>query len=447
MSIFDKWISQFTFSLSERVVEQLRMMRTTVDYRSGRQPPQLRVKPNQADDNLTVNFCGLIVDRAVSSMLGDGVKFDLPGENESTESQYIDALWNANRKQVLLHAAAMTAADYGTGYIKILPDGVIGKDGRIYPRLVVLTPSLVTVDTMPDDKDLIIRYRIEYQIEGVDGKPMVRRETHELNEAGTWDVITDERRSLGNWTRVDEKVWPYDFPQIIHWQNLPNPYDVQGDPELTEDVLTLQDRLNYTASNESKIIRLYAHPMRYGKGLGNNDKLQVGPDEMPNVSQSASIEQLDSVGDLPGVNGFVHFLRQSLFDIARTVDIDSLQDKLGALTNFALRVLYADNLSKIETKRLLFGEALLELNRRLLVMAGMTPDPGEIVWPDILPTNEQEQVLYITSDLANGLVSKQTASKRRGYNYEDEQERMEGEAVAGDNVGAALLRAFSGGQQ
>ena len=98
-----------------------------------------------------------------------------------------------------------------------------------------------------------------------------------------------------------------------------------------------------------------------------------------------------------------------MFDITRTVDLDSLQDKIGSLTNFGLKVLYSDSIGKTGIKRLLFGEALLELIRRLLVINNFgETDPGVIVWPDFLPQNEQEEIEYLEKDLTNGLVSHET---------------------------------------
>mgnify|MGYP001602612403 FL=1 len=40
------------------------------------------------------------------------------------------------------------------------------------------------------------------------------------------------------------------------------------------------------------------------------------------------------------------------------------------------------------------------------------------------------------------LISKATAASRLGYDYEEEKAKMEEEQVAGDNVGAMILRAF-----
>jgi len=52
----------------------------------------------------------------------------------------------------------------------------------------------------------------------------------------------------------------------------------------------------------------------------------------------------------------------------------------------------------------------------------------------------------LKTDLEMGLASKQTASHMRGYDWEEEEERLADEAQAGDNVGAALLRAFGQGR-
>jgi hypothetical protein len=72
---------------------------------------------------------------------------------------------------------------------------------------------------------------------------------------------------------------------MIHWQNLPNPVDVYGVPDVTTDVIELQDRANFVASNISKLIRLYAHPATLRAQPGRNLKHRLGPDEMPKLQR------------------------------------------------------------------------------------------------------------------------------------------------------------------
>ncbi|MFA5376942.1 MAG: phage portal protein [Dehalococcoidia bacterium] len=463
-NIFERirtWFFEPLFSTAamERLTEAERYR----NYRNGNQRRQLRVRANQHDDNVTLNFTGLVVDRSVTMLFGKGVEFDLPGEGATPEDEYIAAVWAANNKEIWLQKVAILGGEQGTCYAKIVPDGKVYGD-KLYPRLVALDPALVTMDTRPDDIEDVLRYRIEYVITGLDGRDEAHKQEIERDDGqvekdgsvtggGVWwirDYVSSHNTS-NRWTLVSQERWDYDFAPMIHWQNLPDPVNVYGAPDVTDDVIAIQDRANFVASNISKLIRLYAHPQRYGRNLGIKDTIALGPDEMPNFNGTDSeIRQMDALGDLASSQQFLMTLRQSLFDITQTVDLSSVADKLGALTNFGLRVLYADALSKLESKRRLYGAALLEINRRLLILNGMEGDPGEIVWDDALPTNETEQINAIRADIEIGLLSKQTAAGLRGYDWEAEQERMTGETEAANagenNIGAMLLRNFTGGQ-
>jgi len=135
-------------------------------------------------------------------------------------------------------------------------------------------------------------------------------------------------------------------------------------------------------------------------------------------------------------------LRQSLFDVAREIDITSITDRIGSLTNFGLRVLNSDALAKNDTKRQLMGDALLELNRRLLVIGGYTDErsrPGQIIWHDPLPVDEISRLSAQQIELSMGTVSKQTIAEENGRNWEEENKRILDEQAASGNLGGALL--------
>ena len=465
-SIFDRLRNWFLAPImSGELIERLKSAEQLRNYRTGVQRRQLRVRPNQHDDNVTINYTGLVIDRSVSMLFGRGVEFDLPGEGDTPEDEYLSAVWDANKQQILLQRVAILGAEQGTCYIKIIPDGMGGTDGVVYPRLAVVDPPLVTIGTRPDDIEDVIRYTIEYMTTGLDGKDEAHRQEIErddgqveedgtVNGGGIWwirDYI--QSHATGNqWTKISEQRWEYPFPPMIHWQNLPNPVDVYGVPDVTDDVIMLQDMANFVASNISKLIRLYAHPPRYGVNLGAMSKIDMGPDEMPSFNGTdAAIRQLEALGDLASSQQFLLSLRQSLFDITQTVDISSMSDKLGALTNFGLRVLYADALSKLEQKRSLYGDALLEINRRLLILGGfVNSDPGVIVWPEVLPVNEVEKVQSDTFQLGAGLVSKQTLAAEYNRDWTVEAQRMDEEQQAANansnNIGSLLLKNFTSGQ-
>lgn len=445
MNNFRNWLLEPL--LGRETVERVNASSLRREYRRGQHKAPIK----SADDAIIVNFIGLLVDRSVAMLFGQEPSFDLPGESDAPAQQYVDAVWRANRKMQLLKRAAVYGAESGTCYVKILPDGAVTKDGKLIPRLVVLDPATVTMDALPEDIDTIFRYTIAYTItDPVTGKDKtVKQVTEHDADTGYWN-ITDSISINGNKFEITNKqVWEWDFAPIVHWHNLPDVGSVYGKPDITSDLIDLQDKINFVSSNTAKIIKYHAYPKTWARGFQNINKIAWGVDELVTTTDpNALIQNLEMQSDLSSSLSFIRYLRQALFDVSRAVDIDSMADKLGSLTNFGLRVLYQDALSKLEEKRGLYGEGIVEINHRLLALAGAPDnDGGKVEWPDVMPENENEIAMAVKSDLELGLVSKQTAAGLRGYTWEDEEERIANEKATGDNIGAALIRAFGQGNE
>jgi len=436
------------------------------DYYRGIHRKQLTVRSGQADDNITLNYLGLVVERGISMLLGQGVEFDMGEDEGGPRQEFIDEIWSANKRDILLHKVAQYGGSLGTCYLKILPEAIESREdeNKLVARLVPLDPLLMEIETVPEDIDQVLRYVMRYNIKGPEGEEIARKEVTERNllaveeegadgpqiigfETVSWMIRNYQAGRNGVWELMSEQEWPFEFPPIMHWQNLPLAYSAYGMADV-EQVVDLQDRINFIASNISKIIRYHAHPKTWGRGVGTQGEASWGADEMITLGgENAMIQNLEMQSDLQSSQAYLLNLRQSLFDITRTVDLTSMADKLGALTNFGLRVLFFDALAKLGTKREIYGEALVEINHRLLVISGVNPnDGGEVVWPDTLPEDEREEVAGLQFDLGAGLVSKQTAAQERGYDWETEQERMEGERTSEGNLGELFLRQFEQGQ-
>lgn len=448
MSILDNFragILNWLIPTDSALYERMEAIEQRRSYRHGWQRPQMRVKPNQADDNIYLNYTGLVVDRAVAMLFGSGVEFDLP-EEESVQQEYLEMVWDANKQEILLHKLAYFGAEAGTCYVKFIPDGL----GTGVTRLVAVDPIWVTMDANPDDMEDIVRYIIQYATVGQDGKELARKQVIEKQET-TWAITdyTATNLSGGRWTQTGPVVtWPWSWAPVMHWQNLPAPDSVYGQPDITEDVLRLQDRINFVAGNISKIIRLYAHPQRWGRGLGTMNSMDVGPDKIIGLNGAeAGIWNLEMQSDLGSSQAYLDLLTRTLMQVTQTTDISTVQDKLGSLTNFGIRMLFYDSLNRLGVKRELYGDALETINAHLLEIGGYAgADPGEVVWSDPLPANDTEQIAAMKSDLEMGIVSKGTASERRGYDWDSEQERMSNDRVEEDNIGAMILRNFRNGQ-
>ncbi len=446
------WLLPLNYEDYERQV-MLKLYQARNQYRMGAQRATMKVKPEQADDNLTLNFVGLIIDRSIAMLMGGGVTFDF-GEEEGTadaRAEYIDRIIEANTYPIFLHKLAQLGSTYGTAYIKILPDALPGG----LPRLVALNPQWLMLDSLLDDMDTVWRYTIQYNATDENDKPVAYKEvTEHLRTAegfaDSWSVKNYVMRenSGGKWELVSDVLWPYEFAPIVHWQNLPEAESAYGEPDVTDDMIVVQDAVNFVASNVQRIIRYHAHPKTWARGFNAPSQASWGADDMVTINGAdALIQNLEMQSDLASSREFLHYLRGILFDISRTVDLSSMTDQLGALTNFALRVLYKDALDKLSSKRELYGWGLSEINRRCLLLAGIATDTGgEVVWPDPLPMNDLEQAQTIQIDLGVGIVDKQTASTARGYDWDTVEARLAEEQSNQSNLGEQLLTAFTRGE-
>jgi hypothetical protein len=445
-------------------------------YYSGNHRPQLKTKEGQKDDNIIQNFAGLAVDRSVSRLFRGGVQFNLP-ENATEQQEYIDKVWDLNKKEIILYQVGLHGAVYGTPYFKISPGEMIDPiTGDEYPRLIAIDPEIIRVKTDPQDMNETQLYTISYKIGetvyweitarsdieyGWDGNGNIQSSYKSENEAQSITWVVDHWKQVGGGAReqTDSIPWQYDFPPIIHWKNLPSLKSCYGDSDI-DDSINVQDKSNFVVSNTGKIIKFHAHPETVGTGFQASDvkalDSAVGKFHViPNAD--AKVYNLEMASDLASSRAFALDLRQSIFDISREVDINSIQDKLGALTNFGLRVLYTDALDKNDTKRQLYGDAIKELNRRLLVLNNWTDaasDPGKITWGEALISNPMEEMSVDEKALNMGIIDKETITKRYqsryGVSYEDVQaalKKQQTEANAqNDNIGAAILRNFAQGR-
>jgi hypothetical protein len=424
------------------------------DYYTGDHRPQLK-RPSdltKQDDNITQNFIGLVVDRTVSRLYSGGVTWKLP-EGATKQQEYLDRVWDVNKKEIILYQNGLYGAVDGTWYFKINPDDIVDPyTGEYYPRLIPLNPRIVRIKTDPQDMNEVLEYKIEYTCREERNGWMVEVTHREItkhpysetvDEYGnkqtqvltTWVVETYEQVAPSQMQLISSVSWPYEFPPIIHCKNLPSLEGCYGDSEI-DDVVNIQDKNNFTVSNTGKIIKYHASPNTILIGVTAD---QVKPvDNSPNAmyaipNADAQAFNLEMQSDLASSRGHYNDLQKSIFSISREVDMSSMEANLGAITNFGLRVLYTDAINKTDTKRQLYGDAFKELNRRLLVLAGNegeASNPGEVVWGDVMPENALEDIQVDKFALDAKLIDKETVyntsyKKRYGVDWETVKANLE----------------------
>lgn len=400
---------------------------------------------------------------AMSQMLG------LPNDQENPAKEYLDDLWEANHKEIFLHDLAINGGTSGHCFVKMDPTHPLDDSdglGRLFPRLVVLNPAFICKYWDPLDVTRTLWYTSifgrqvaqQWQVGSV-RQDVVRNVNEDGSDAEGWTIYEFKiTKQSATWQRTNKVSWDYKFAPIIDFKNLPkanHPYgandldinvirssttSIRGSKNLVSSGLVgLNDSINFTLSNIQRIIKLHAHPRTVVTGASADGLTDSSIENLYAISTpDAQVYNLEMQSELTPSFNYALTLRRTLFDQARELDPATVQDKLGQLTNFGLRVLNSDHLGKLGTKRLLYGAGLEYLCQCCLELAGLGQGI-EVVskWPDPLPSDPLATAQALMLDRQNGL-SQDTYLERRGYDPQVEAQKREREQAEKVQVQSAL---------
>jgi hypothetical protein len=467
---------------------RLEMIKAARDYYKGDHPQPLKVKEGEHDDNVIVNLCRSLINRSVAWLFGDSengqmLKMTLPipkdaglesgegaedGETEGdgeTEpearaeaaartkaEEYLEQVWKANGGARLLMRLGRRVSVAGHGFIKVLPVGDPGNDLDV-PRIVPQRSENAFILTKQDDADTVEAYVIEWQEKRANQGAVREVRVRQLiaNVDSVWWVgqYTDTGHTAARkW--VPEKApaeWPHDWSPIVDWQNISDDESIYGLSDL-EDVTRINDAINFTASNVARIIYIHGHPRTVGIGFEAREIQSTQVDAFWTVladKTKADIKNLEMQGDLGSSFTFLNFLLQSFWDIGRELDLASLRERIGQVTNFGLKVLANAALSKLGEKRLNYGDALNRINRILLELGGFPAQDTELKWLNPLPADMVEEIDRLAKEVEMKITSRQTAAEDAGRDWEAEKARIGEERDEEAEFGAALLEGFERG--
>lgn len=436
----------FIQRMEEEHNQRLTTYKRNWEYYNGAHKKPLLTKVGQPDDNVIVNLARFVVDKGASFLFGKEVEFQLDETAQTPAEDALDAIWQRNRKMTFLSKVAVSGGIYGHVFIKIRNDDTQDGIERGLPKLENIAPEYVT--PFYDDRDIddVWMYRIQWLAQGRDGKPIHRRQ--DIRKDGdVWGIENRIARGNSNWVEDPDNpdmVWPWAWCPMIDCQNIPVPNVFWGLSDLED--LSEQDAINYLASKVNRIIRYHAHPKTIGKGFKNAD-IQIGPDEMLVLPAADSdIWNLEMQSDLGSSLTFLDRLIELFLRQSRIPDLSPTKVNVGALSGFALTILYGDLIDKNEAKRRTYGDMLVELNRRLLDMVGYGADNlVTLQWQPPLPEDPQAAQSRDQFELDRQLASKQTIQERRGLDPETEKALIEEEQQAQENIGAQAIRQFMSG--
>ena len=417
-------------------------------YRGDFQDP-LKVDKDQPNDNVKSNRCAPIVNKGVSFLFGSVLKIEASDEAATSSSDiqdFLDGLWgDDDDKMTLLSQMAMNGGVCGQCFVKLIP-----AQGQMqYPRIVVLDPMLLRIVTDPEDCSLILAYIIEYPTSNDLQKKQVIARVDPDSSAGiageydlndTWTITNYSKKgSAGqnaSWTQIGEvETWPYPFPPIFCNQNLPNPNEPWGMPDLTPDLIDQNKVLNFVQSNTSRIIKYHAHPKTFAIGVHSSEMSFSVDGVLCLPSENSKLEALAPMEHFEGLLNFAETVRSNMDEQSRvpSIALGRIQDlPRGNITGVALQLLFQPLIEKTIQKQRLYGCLIRAISRAALVLAGkITIQAWEdyrigLHWANLLPIDDLEaaQTAQILKTIG---ISDQTLMAELGYTADDEIEKSANE--------------------
>lgn len=414
----------------------------------GRFPKPFTPMQGKPDLNVLSNRVVEFVNASNEFLFGKELQVSV-GENDPQEAQdFLDDTFGRKETRIpFLLRLGLNGAMAGCAFLRIVPGKQKGKF-----RLVEIDPSIVSVETAPQDCQTVLLYCLEYSCDGKDasGKPqrvyyreeISRIDPNDDEDPSTYEDIdadgldSDVTWQIQHWTQVtqsgmapksgnwipagDPYTWPYPFAPIFSCQNLPRPNSFWGYPDVTDDLIGLNNALNFVQSNinvTGEIQRILYAP---GTGEGT---LHVTPGtiiQFPNPDQK--IEAVAMQSDITNLLAFAANLRsdideQSSVPGVATGRIDILP---RGITGVAIELLYGPLLKKTDKKRCTYGELIINVSKALLMLNNMSGDIDVTIdWESPLPVDDLPTVqAYVL--LKSVGVSNASILRKLGYDPDEE---------------------------
>ncbi len=434
--------------MSDQEGQRLKKIADAWDAYAGKLEAPLKATRSdpQGKDNILLGLTAPLVDTGVSFLVGKGVQFQVDGETEGTANDWLKDCLTANKFDTKLQLLALNGGVCGDVFVRLRePQPGLCKG---FPRIINLDPACVEVVWAPDDFEHVLQYKLQWNgVDPVSKRVMAYRQLISEDPGGkSWtlqDQVSEENSNV--WTNTGaEETWAYPFAPILHCQNLPAPNSYYGQSDLEEDVVSVNRGINFVFSNMARIIRIHAHPKTWGRGIVAKE-LSIGVDEtILLASKDAELKNLEMASDLTSSLALIDHLKDALHEIARVPQIATGNfENIGQLSGLAMQILYQSIVDKTNLKRRFYGDLLSDLCTQLLVIGKQGDHDITPQWPAVLPSDPAQETAGLEADQRMGIVSKDTLASKRGYDYQDEKNKIADEQ---QDLGDNLLTGFDRGQ-
>lgn len=428
-------------------------------YYLGTHTPQLELPDSDdiPDDNMTINMVKMTVNRTKNFLFPDmpTIELDPTTVEDTEEEKWAKAFIEENGGLAMLHKLALRGCLSGHNYVRIVPPKV--KKKGVYPRIIVLNPTDVMTYWRGDDIADVIWYEYRYMV----GDTLYIEDVVKADDEQSWTVYTykaitsnanegfgvpTHHGSAGtnidiiswgerqNFELVKKEKHNFPIPPIIEWAHLPHPDDYYGQNEFTYDLVSLQDKINRTASERARIVRENSDPVDFIAGV-SGDELENKGGLVTTENAAARAQRLELRSDLASINAVLQNLMETYLSIAMVVLLKGEAKDLQRVTNASVRTLFLDMLSKNTLLQSAYGMGLKKIIKLGMAMGIATGQINKaqseitvnIEFGSSLPVDLFEVAQINQIMVTMGGRSLQTAATKMGDDWAREQAQMDAE--------------------
>jgi hypothetical protein len=450
-------------------------------------PDPLKVEGDEPRDIVKVNAIKPIVDATVNYLFGKPPEWQIPQEQDvslgddpttnsegalpstakqaqkekSPEEEWLEECLRRNGWPVFLLDIGYNGATCGTPYYALDTDAPLpnpAKPAQPFSRFYAIDPAAMSVRTDPRDITKTVRYEWRYNsYDPALKRPVVERKVYTRADDGASWTITLERAYMTSgltqgtfygmtmldtaWQPVPgvpDVLWPYSWPPVDHCKNLPAPNQVYGTPDVTDTLIEANHAINFNLTNRQRIDKFHGHPLLFFENFnGDISQMDFSVGSVTGLPSSGTLPvhvvQIAPSVDSTATSQLKAEIYGSMLEESGTPSIvlgEVLRSE-GVPSGIALRMRLQPMLQKTETKRKLYEPMLIELIRRLFVLGGFQDDIlVTMIWPELVPIDNLEERQALQIDDTLGIASKETISAKLGYEWEEEQAKIENEKAA-----------------
>jgi hypothetical protein len=410
--------------------ERVEYIQRKWNYYDGSHDKPLKTYTGERDDNIILNLCGRAVDR-ISEFIGipDAIKVLSATEDAAAGYETMQAELDADyaRARSDVPGIILSGMVAGHAYIKLY------LDRNNVPTMAPIDPAKVTVFWDVNDTKQVLFYRLSWKVGDTHYQQDIvpdwlMKTGDELYPADplSWKIFDYTSRDGTKWIDKANQDWPYPFAPIVERPHKKRPFQFYGVSQL-HTATHLNDAVNFTMSNIGRIIKFHAHPKTFIFGAELDAKNSVSG-YWDNLPTDAKVQLVEMGGDLQSSMRTLEILRSEFFTRQRVLDNATVKDKVGALTNFGVRMLFSEMIELRDELTIQYGGLLEQAFGCLLLMRGIQVPGTEAQWSDPLPVNRLEVLQAATLEKNLETTSNRTLTEEIGRDPDTEAELKSQEA-------------------